>query len=82
MTSNKLRAWLITGVSSGLGRALAEAALACGDVVAGTVRTDDDKKSFESLAPGRAQGYLIDRRLVLSDRCAGQQCGLLPRGRD
>ncbi len=60
MTSTKLRAWLITGVSSGLGRALAEAALACGDVVAGTVRSETDQQAFESLAPGRAQGFLMD----------------------
>jgi NAD(P)-dependent dehydrogenase (short-subunit alcohol dehydrogenase family) len=52
--------WLITGVSGGLGRALAEAALARGDEVAGTVRKDADLTAFEALAPGRARGFLAD----------------------
>ena len=52
--------WLITGVSSGLGRAIAEAALARGDKVAGTVRRQTDLDAFEALAPGRAVGYLAD----------------------
>jgi NAD(P)-dependent dehydrogenase (short-subunit alcohol dehydrogenase family) len=55
-----MAAWLITGVSGGLGRALAEAALARGDKVAGTVRKDADRAAFEALAPGRAHGYLAD----------------------
>ena len=54
------RAWLITGVSSGLGRALAVAALGRGDVVAGTVRREADCAAFEALAPGRAHGLLLD----------------------
>jgi NAD(P)-dependent dehydrogenase (short-subunit alcohol dehydrogenase family) len=52
--------WLITGVSSGLGRAVAEAALARGDKVAGTVRQEADRVGFEALAPMRARGYLAD----------------------
>jgi NAD(P)-dependent dehydrogenase (short-subunit alcohol dehydrogenase family) len=52
--------WLITGVSSGLGRAIAEAALARGDKVAGTVRGPADLAAFEARAPGRAFGYLAD----------------------
>jgi len=52
--------WLITGVSSGLGRAIAEAALARGDKVAGTVRRQADLDAFEARAPGRAFGYLAD----------------------
>ena len=54
------RRWLITGVSSGLGRSLAEAALARGDAVAGTLRKADQVRAFEQLAPGRAHGLLID----------------------
>jgi NAD(P)-dependent dehydrogenase (short-subunit alcohol dehydrogenase family) len=52
--------WLITGVSSGLGRALAKAALERGDAVAGTVRTQAALAEFEALAPGRARGFLAD----------------------
>ena len=56
----KPRTWLITGVSSGFGSALAEAALAKGDRVAGTVRTEVARKKFEKLAPGRSLGVLLD----------------------
>ncbi|MDR3510939.1 MAG: oxidoreductase [Caulobacteraceae bacterium] len=52
--------WLITGVSGGLGKALAEAALARGDKVAGTVRKAADLAAFEAVAPGRARGFLLD----------------------
>src|ERR1700761_278150 len=52
--------WLITGVSAGLGRALAEAALARGDKVAGTVRKPADLAAFEAMAPGRAIGFIAD----------------------
>jgi len=41
--------WLITGVSGGLGREIALAALARGDVVVGTVRKAADADAFESL---------------------------------
>jgi len=52
--------WLITGVSGGLGKALAEAALGRGDLVYGTVRKTADLEAFEALAPGRARGRLLD----------------------
>ena len=51
--------WLITGISGGLGRALAEAALARGDSVAGTARRDDDLAAFAALSP-RAHAYKVD----------------------
>jgi NAD(P)-dependent dehydrogenase (short-subunit alcohol dehydrogenase family) len=54
------RRWLITGVSSGLGRALAEHALAQGDTVIGTLRRPDQADAFEGLAPGRAVALLLD----------------------
>jgi NAD(P)-dependent dehydrogenase (short-subunit alcohol dehydrogenase family) len=54
------RAWFITGVSVGLGRSLAAAALARGDVVTGTVRRLDDVVGFEALAPGRATAEILD----------------------
>ena len=62
--------WLITGVSSGLGRAIAAAALARGDKVAGTVRRQADLDAFEAIAPGRALGYLADMADEASVRSA------------
>jgi NAD(P)-dependent dehydrogenase (short-subunit alcohol dehydrogenase family) len=61
--------WLITGVSGGLGRALAEAALARGDKVAGTVRKPADLAAFEAL-PGRPHGLLADMLDEASIRAA------------
>jgi NAD(P)-dependent dehydrogenase (short-subunit alcohol dehydrogenase family) len=52
--------WLITGVGSGLGAALARAAIARGDWVAGTVRRAADLAAFEALAPGRSLGFLLE----------------------
>jgi NAD(P)-dependent dehydrogenase (short-subunit alcohol dehydrogenase family) len=52
--------WLITGVSSGIGRSLAEAALAQGHRVVGTVRKREHVTQFEQLAPGRAVAVLLD----------------------
>lgn len=54
--------WLITGVSSGLGLALAEAALARGDSVAGTLRDPARAKAFSERAPGRSHGLVCDVR--------------------
>ena len=58
MSSNKLL--LITGVSSGFGRALAEQALAQGHRVAGTVRNAQAAQAFEALCPARAHARLLD----------------------
>jgi len=52
--------WLITGVSSGLGRAFAQAALAAGHTVVGTVRSAKDLGDFEALKPGNAHGRVLD----------------------
>ncbi|TDD81959.1 oxidoreductase [Saccharopolyspora karakumensis] len=52
--------WLITGVSTGLGRALAQSALAAGHTVVGTVRTEEDLRAFEGLEPGYAHGRILD----------------------
>ncbi|HEL5027163.1 TPA: oxidoreductase [Stenotrophomonas maltophilia] len=54
------RLLLITGVSSGFGRALAQQALLAGHRVVGTVRNETTRQSFETLAPGRALGRLLD----------------------
>ncbi|MHA6205259.1 oxidoreductase [Dyella soli] len=60
MNSDENKVLLITGVSSGLGRAFAEAALAAGHAVVGTVRRDGERAAFEALAPGRARAVVLD----------------------
>ncbi len=57
MSSSKIL--LITGVSSGFGRALAQEALDAGHRVIGTVRSLEAKQSFEALST-RAFGRLLD----------------------
>ena len=52
--------FLITGVSSGLGRAFAAGALDAGHHVIGTVRSAADAAAFEGSAPGRARALLLD----------------------
>lgn len=52
--------FLITGVSSGFGRAFAQAALEKGHRVVGTVRDEEAAALFESLAPGRAMAVRLD----------------------
>ncbi|MCF6390190.1 oxidoreductase [Mycobacterium sp. MBM] len=54
------KTFFITGVSSGLGRALAAGALSAGHAVVGTVRKPGDIAAFENLAPGRAHGAVLD----------------------
>ena len=51
---------LITGVSSGFGRALAQESLARGYLVAGTVRSSQAAREFESLHPTFATARILD----------------------
>ncbi|WP_187978120.1 oxidoreductase [Mycetocola sp. JXN-3] len=51
---------LISGVSGGLGRSFATAALEAGHTVIGTLRRPEQIAAFEALAPGRAHGILLD----------------------
>jgi NAD(P)-dependent dehydrogenase (short-subunit alcohol dehydrogenase family) len=51
---------VITGVSSGLGRAIASKALERGHRVVGTLRQEAQRDAFEKLAPGRSIGRLLD----------------------
>ncbi len=54
------RTWLITGASGGLGRSLADAALAHGHAVIGTFRRADQASEFEARVPGRTYGCALD----------------------
>jgi NAD(P)-dependent dehydrogenase (short-subunit alcohol dehydrogenase family) len=56
----KEKVLLITGVSSGLGRAFANAALLAGHRVVGTVREENARKNFESEKPGFSKGIVLD----------------------
>ncbi|WP_394777279.1 oxidoreductase [Undibacterium sp.] len=64
MSDPQNKVFLITGVSSGMGRAFAEAALAAGHVVVGTVRSSAVAAEFEArlnpTAPGRARAVVFD----------------------
>ncbi|MBU8813127.1 oxidoreductase [Mycolicibacterium goodii] len=55
-----MKTFLITGVSSGLGQAFANGALAAGHRVVGTVRKAADAAAFESVAQDRAHARLLD----------------------
>jgi NAD(P)-dependent dehydrogenase (short-subunit alcohol dehydrogenase family) len=54
------KTFFITGVSSGLGRALATEALAVGHRVVGTVRSEVARTEFEAFAPGRSFGRVLE----------------------
>jgi NAD(P)-dependent dehydrogenase (short-subunit alcohol dehydrogenase family) len=54
------KTFLITGISSGLGRAFAMAALEAGHRVVGTVRRVHDAEAFAALAEGRAHALTLD----------------------
>jgi len=55
-----IKTLLITGVSSGFGRALAQEALAMGHRVVGTVRDEQARREFEALAASNAIGRILD----------------------
>ncbi|GGE04589.1 short-chain dehydrogenase/reductase [Aureimonas endophytica] len=60
MVADAAKTFLITGVSSGLGRAFAIGALEAGHRVIGTVRRAGDAELFAALAPGRAHPIVLD----------------------
>lgn len=57
---NAQRIWLITGVSGGLGRALAEVVAQTGDIVFGTLRKPEQLSAFNNLVPEKTFGILLD----------------------
>ncbi len=60
MNHDEKKVFLITGVSSGFGRAFSEAAVAAGHRVIGTVRRESDRAPFEAIAPGSARAVVLD----------------------
>jgi NAD(P)-dependent dehydrogenase (short-subunit alcohol dehydrogenase family) len=60
MATTAPKTFLITGVSSGLGRAFAVAALEARHRVIGTVRRERDAETFAALAQGRAHPIILD----------------------
>ncbi len=58
ITSSKI--WLITGVSGGLGRALALQAAQNGDIVFGTLRKPEQIDEFNDLVHGKTFGIQLD----------------------
>lgn len=66
----KNRIWLITGISSGLGKALAEAVIESGDFVIGTFRNKEQAAAFNQKYRQKAEGILLE----LSDQASIETC--------
>ena len=60
MSFQKRRTWFITGISSGLGRALAIEAISRGDFVLGTMRSDGQIKAFNKQYGHKALTIKLD----------------------
>jgi len=56
----KNRIWLITGISSGLGKALAESVIKSGDFVIGTFRNQEQVTAFNVKYQEKAHSILLD----------------------
>ncbi len=67
------RNWLITGVSSGLGKAMAETVINTGDFVIGTFRNESEVNTFNEKYGSQATGILLDITDISSiDETVGQ----------
>ncbi len=60
MSDTTTKTFFITGVSTGFGRALAEAAVAEGHKVVGTLRNEQARAEFDALKPGLSFGRVLD----------------------
>lgn len=60
MTSSTRRVWLVTGASSGFGRAVTEAALAAGDVVVATARRPQALADLVAAHPDQVEAMVLD----------------------
>ncbi|MFF1442225.1 oxidoreductase [Streptomyces sp. NPDC058295] len=58
--SENAKVWLVTGASSGFGRAIAEAAVAAGDTVIGTARRIEALDDLVAAHPDRAEAISMD----------------------
>ncbi|MEQ9425729.1 MAG: oxidoreductase [Cyclobacteriaceae bacterium] len=58
--------WFITGISSGLGKALAQAVIDSGDYVIGTLRTKEQVETFNKQHSGKARAYALDLKQVVN----------------
>lgn len=58
--STPTRVWLVTGASSGFGRAIAEAAVAAGDIVVATARRPDVLDALVARHPDRVEALRLD----------------------
>lgn len=54
------RVWLITGISSGLGKALADAVIQSGDFAIGTLRKKEQAELFNQQNDGKGKAVLMD----------------------
>jgi NAD(P)-dependent dehydrogenase (short-subunit alcohol dehydrogenase family) len=71
------RVWLVTGASSGFGRAIAEAALAAGDTVVAAVRQPATVGDLVAAHPDRLSAVALD---VTDTRRAGEVADQVVRG--
>ncbi|GAA2551796.1 hypothetical protein [Streptomyces fimbriatus] len=76
------KVWLITGASSGFGRAIAEAALADGDVVVGAVRRPGDPAKAAALVLAALEAEDTPLRLPLGDDGVSAVLGHLDQVRE
>jgi NAD(P)-dependent dehydrogenase (short-subunit alcohol dehydrogenase family) len=60
MTQTNAKTWFITGISSGLGKALAETVLAHGDFVFGTFRHPEQVTAYNAAHAGRSLALALD----------------------
>jgi NAD(P)-dependent dehydrogenase (short-subunit alcohol dehydrogenase family) len=58
--SEQGKVWLVTGASSGFGRAIAEAAVAAGDTVIGTARRTEALEDLVAAHPDRVEAIRLD----------------------
>ena len=60
MTIKNSKVWLVTGVSTGLGREIAKVAAENGNIVIGTLRNENQFSEFYDLVPGKTHPIKMD----------------------